>query len=134
MTPARLSECLTILTAGAHRSGLADEHGPVLRLAARLVGVATKTIQRWLHGEVPVPDDVAAWLERRVAARLANPPPSLAGERSGPVSAEEKAARCVRLRAALGALGWTAPYFGGLIGRPRNTIPLLDVGPHARAT
>jgi hypothetical protein len=122
MTPARLSECLTILTAGAQRTGLADEEGPVLRSAARLVGMSARTIQHWLRGEAPVPEDVAAWLERRVAAREANPPPVLTGGRSERVSAEEKAARCERLRSGLQALDWSAPFFGQQIGRPRNTI------------
>lgn len=121
MTPEHLEECLTVLTAGAQRVGVAHAEGPVLRSAERLIGMSARTIGLWLRGQYPVPEDVAAWLERRVAAREANPPPVL-DETKARVSSEEKAERCARLRAALEALDWSQPFVGRLVGRPRNTI------------
>jgi transcriptional regulator with XRE-family HTH domain len=126
MTPEHLEECLTILTAGAPRTGLAHEQGPVLRSAGRLIGMSARTVQGWLRGEAPVPEDVAAWLRRRAAARRANPPPHLpetpAQQRGRTEEAKEEARELGRrLAAALKVLGWTQPSLAHAVGRSVQT-------------
>jgi hypothetical protein len=65
MPPERFSECLQ--TIGWTQRGV----------AARL-GIPEQSPRRWAGGLYPVPDEVARWLEKLVAAHERNPPPDLA--------------------------------------------------------
>lgn len=47
-----------------------------IRTLAAALGVERTTIQRWLEGRYPVPEDVAAWLRRRLASEAADPAPA----------------------------------------------------------
>ena len=62
MTPDRLRECLALLR-WSQRS-----------LAAALA-VDERQVRRWATGAAVIPEQVAAWLERRAAAMAADPPP-----------------------------------------------------------
>jgi len=64
MTPARLS---TILRALRWSN----------RTAASLIGCSEGLIRRWRGGAVPVPANVAAWLEHVAAGIEAQPAPSV---------------------------------------------------------
>ncbi|AQT06543.1 hypothetical protein A0U91_16175 (plasmid) [Acetobacter persici] len=68
MTPQRLEVCLGIM-------------GWTLRVLARMVKKSEGTIRQWKNGGLPVPEDVAAWLEGMVTHLEENPPPSTADMR-----------------------------------------------------
>lgn len=61
MTPERLSECLALL------------HWPRRTLSKR-TGYAQTQVERWAKG-APIPEPVAAWLERAARWMERNPPP-----------------------------------------------------------
>ncbi|GBQ85584.1 hypothetical protein AA14337_3110 [Acetobacter malorum DSM 14337] len=65
MSPQRLAICLEIM-------------GWTLRVLARMLRKSEGTIRQWKNGSLPVPEDVAVWLEGLVAYMEANPPPSTA--------------------------------------------------------
>ena len=62
MTPGRLRECLAWLRWS--QRGLAEA-----------LGCDDRLVRRWAAGTGPVPDEVAAWLERLAAAHAAMPAP-----------------------------------------------------------
>ncbi len=62
MTPDRLRECLDVL--GWSQRGLAD-----------MLGVHETRARRWARGVMPVPDEVAGWLETLAAVHAAHPAP-----------------------------------------------------------
>ena len=66
MTPTRLRECLAVL-------------GWSQRTLAKLTQRDDSLVRRWADGDRPVPETVAAWLERMAAAMqallAADPPP-----------------------------------------------------------
>ena len=62
MTPARLKDCLLVL--GWSQRGMAD-----------MLCVHETRIRRWVHGVLPVPDEVAAWLETLTAVHVAHKAP-----------------------------------------------------------
>lgn len=63
MTPATLRQTLATL-------------GWTIRGLARLLDRPPPTVQNWLRPGYRVPDDVAAWLERRAQSLRDDPPPS----------------------------------------------------------
>lgn len=65
MTPDRLSEILALFQL--------TERG-----LARVMGYSPGAVRNWVTGKARVPEDVAAWLERRAAQWLADPPPQRA--------------------------------------------------------
>lgn len=119
MTPERLEECLSVLAGVRRRSG----DGPSDRAVARLLGRPVSWVVEYRNGTMPVPADLAEWLERRTAKRLASHAPVLPDrDKSRPwqrvkVSAEEAAAQAERLRAAMDALSWNAPYLASLVNK-----------------
>jgi ribosome-binding protein aMBF1 (putative translation factor) len=62
MTPTRLRECLDLI--GWSQRALADT-----------LGLHETRVRRWATGRYPVPDNVAAWLERLAKAHAAHPLP-----------------------------------------------------------
>lgn len=62
MSPARFRAC--IAACGWTLNGLAS-----------MLECTPPLVHRWARGEGTIPADVAAWLERRAAAALADPPP-----------------------------------------------------------
>lgn len=62
MNPDRLRECLALLRWS--QRGLADA-----------LGMDERQVRRWATGAAVIPEQVAAWLERRAAAMTADPPP-----------------------------------------------------------
>jgi len=63
MTPDRLRECLALLRWS--QRGLADA-----------LTMDERQVRRWATGAASIPDQVAAWLERRAAEMAADPPPA----------------------------------------------------------
>jgi len=63
MTPDRLRECLALLRWS--QRGLADA-----------LAMDERQVRRWATGAASMPDQVAAWLERRAAEMAADPPPA----------------------------------------------------------
>lgn len=63
MTPTRLRECLDVL--GWSQRGLAGH-----------VAYAEGTVRMWARGALPVPSDVAKWLETRARHAERTPPPA----------------------------------------------------------
>ena len=63
MTPDRFRECLDLIRWS--QRGLADA-----------LGRNERTIRRMATGEMDVPADLAAWLDRRADAMKADPPPA----------------------------------------------------------
>ena len=63
------------MTPAAFRAALATL-GWTLRGLARVLGRNPDTVRNWVRPGYRVPDDVAAWLNRRLAAHKADPPPS----------------------------------------------------------
>lgn len=83
MTPDRLRACLTLLRWS--QRGLADA-----------LTMDERQVRRWATGVAIIPEQVAAWLERRAAAMAADPPPvrqAALREGAGPMN---KSARCRR--------------------------------------
>ncbi len=68
MTPTHLRECLALLRWS--QRGFADA-----------LSVDERQVRRWTTGAAMVPEQVAAWLERRAAAMAADPPPALLRDR-----------------------------------------------------
>ena len=62
MNPDRLRECLALLRWS--QRGFADA-----------LVMDERQVRRWATGAAVIPDQVAAWLERRAAAMAADPPP-----------------------------------------------------------
>jgi len=62
MTPERLRECLALLRWSQ-------------RGFAAALTMDERQVRRWATGEAFIPEQVAAWLERRAAAMAADPPP-----------------------------------------------------------
>ncbi|WP_424138676.1 hypothetical protein [Roseomonas chloroacetimidivorans] len=63
MTPTRLRECIALLRWS--QRGLADA-----------LGIDEARVRKWARGVGEVPEDIAAWLERRAEAMASDPPPS----------------------------------------------------------
>jgi len=63
VTPARLRGCLDLLHWTPHALG-------------EVLDVAERQVRYWLTGRAPVPEPIAAWLERRAEAMTADPPPA----------------------------------------------------------
>jgi ribosome-binding protein aMBF1 (putative translation factor) len=62
MNPDRLRECLALLRWS--QRGLADA-----------LAMDERQVRRWATGAAVIPEQVAAWLERRASAMAADPPP-----------------------------------------------------------
>ena len=62
MSPRRLLVCLAVIGWSGHEM-------------ARRTGRPQTTVRRWATGEVPVPPDVAAWVETLAACHRAHPAP-----------------------------------------------------------
>ena len=62
MTPARLRACL----AAIHWSQ---------RGLAKILRTDERQVRRWATGQYPVPEPIAAWLDRLATMMEANPPP-----------------------------------------------------------
>ena len=63
MNPGRLRECLALLRWS--QRGLADA-----------LGIDERQVRRWATGQATVPEEIAAWLERRAASIASDPPPA----------------------------------------------------------
>jgi hypothetical protein len=62
MTPLRFRECLYLL-------GWTQANLP------KIMRVRQQQVRRWAVGDMPIPANVADWLERLVTCHTQNPPP-----------------------------------------------------------
>ncbi len=83
MNPDLLRECLALLRW--------SQRG----LAAALA-VDERQVRRWATGEALIPEQVAAWLERRAAAMAADPPPIRQAASLEAADLVNQASRCRR--------------------------------------
>lgn len=124
MSVGRLEECLrsVIFTRRA------ADNAPSDSAVARRIGWPTQKVTAWRAGTEPVPGKVAAWLERRAAARAADPVPVLPdfrqlASRSRTLPSEEEAqARSMLLRTSMNALGWKNVRLASKIGRSEESV------------
>lgn len=62
MTPDRFRHALGVIRLSEHE-------------LARLTGYSNGAVRNWVRGLARIPEPIAAWLERRLAAWEADPPP-----------------------------------------------------------
>ncbi|MDT7952834.1 MAG: hypothetical protein RQ966_15125 [Acetobacteraceae bacterium] len=62
------------MTADRFRDILDELHWS-LRALAEMIGGDERNVRRWARGRLSVPEPVAEWLEIRLAAHRAHPPP-----------------------------------------------------------